>query len=391
MQRGWPAAWIVVLIPACFHPEFDHVKCGPDRECPSDLRCNCQGYCVIDTPDHREPCTPDATTPEATTQFGSIYKIQLSSLPGSAITVVDNDLDIDTDTSSLCDAEVTMYCVVAGTSFVIGAGKALQGHGNRPLVLVSMTSFEADGDIDVSSNRARRGAGAVGASSCLGATPAAPSGQAGGFGGSFGGMGGNGEVANGPEGKSALPFSGFPTVLRGGCPGGAGANNPIAGGAAGDGGGALAIIATQARFNGRINASGAGGRGGPAQKSGGGGGGSGGMIVIDVPTSSIMLGNGVFFANGAGGGEGGSSPGGTGGTGQDGGASTGPAMPGAGGTGRDGGDGGQGSFGASLNGANAPGNKSLGGGGGGAGGAGIIYAPGIFGNSVISPPSTGPA
>jgi hypothetical protein len=115
------------------------------------------------------------------------------------------------------------------------------------------------------------------------------------------------------------------------------------------------------------------------------------MIILDIPIMGISRGpNGILFANGGGGGEGGDG----------GGASQGmspfrptPAASG-GGTGLTapgnvaGGKGGDGSAGAELNGATSPGGvQNGGGGGGGGGGAGFIHAPGITGDSVISPPS----
>jgi hypothetical protein len=39
-------AWILLLVSACFDPEYDHPRCGPQRDCPDDLTCNAQGICV---------------------------------------------------------------------------------------------------------------------------------------------------------------------------------------------------------------------------------------------------------------------------------------------------------------------------------------------------------
>jgi hypothetical protein len=33
-------AWIVLVVPACFHPSYDHPACGPGDTCPRGLTCN---------------------------------------------------------------------------------------------------------------------------------------------------------------------------------------------------------------------------------------------------------------------------------------------------------------------------------------------------------------
>ncbi len=39
------AIWGVLLVPACFHPIYDHPACGPNGECPGGLTCNAQLVC----------------------------------------------------------------------------------------------------------------------------------------------------------------------------------------------------------------------------------------------------------------------------------------------------------------------------------------------------------
>jgi hypothetical protein len=333
--------------------------------------------------------TVDASPPDASTLFGAIVPVVLSTYPIAPM-MVNADLDIDTGpTSQSCDPAVAQYCVIAGTSFVVAPGKKIRARGLRPLVLVSLTTFDVSGDIDVSSvQEGQAGAGAVPAIECMGVNPppVLPTGNSGGYGGSFGGRGSNGDGVNGNGGVASAFTVTWPSPLRGGCPGGNGGNG---GGFGGNGGGAVAIIADSVSITGRINASGAGGKGGGVNKSGGGGGGSGGMIVLDVPPSRITRNAaGLLFASGGGGGEGG-----TGGalpaTGRDGGNALAPAVGALGGASiNDGGDGGAGSFGHFLNGANNPGQVGAdGAGGGGGGGAGVIYAPGITSDNFIAPPS----
>jgi len=304
------------------------------------------------------------------------------------------DLAIDTAESTLCDQNNDRkndFCVIAGASVTLPASRTIKAFGPKPLVLLSTLGMILQGNsiIDVSShsiaNPQATGAGANPAS-CINGNAAALAG--GGYGGSFGGQGGDGERLTGSpatSGVAAPQLVAPPTLpLRGGCPGGTGDSS---GGLGGNGGGAVALIAfASIQLDGKINASGAGGHGGPATKSGGGGGGSGGMIVLDSPSIQAT---GPLFANGGGGGQGG-----TGGAsalaGDDGGESLAPPTPAPGGnntTGREGGSAGGGSAGNRLGGTNAGNTPATtnGGGGGGGGGAGFIRAPGVSTN--IAPPS----
>jgi hypothetical protein len=332
----------------------------------------------------------DAGTPDASTKFGTIISVVLATYPTTAVMVESADLDIDTGpTSQSCDPAVGIYCAVAGASFTVAPGLKIRAHGARPLLLVSLTTFDLSGDIDVSSAQdGPPGAGALSLTDCMTVIPppTLATGASGGFGGSFGGKGGDGDGVNGNRGTATTFTVSWPTPLRGGCPGGNSGN----GGLGGNGGGAVAIIADSININGKINASGAGGHGGGAGKTGGGGGGSGGMIVLDVPVSRITRnGAGALFASGGGGGEGGTA-GITPAAGQDGGNPAVPMTAAAGGTSdNEGGDGGKGSFGRTLSGASS--GMSVGpdgGGGGGGGGAGLIVAPGIMGDGNIAPPTS---
>src|ERR1041384_6214530 len=39
------AVWSLLLAPACFHPSYDHPRCGPNGECPGGLTCSAQLIC----------------------------------------------------------------------------------------------------------------------------------------------------------------------------------------------------------------------------------------------------------------------------------------------------------------------------------------------------------
>lgn len=302
-----------------------------------------------------------------------------------------NDVQIDTDFDMECDQhnnQGAAYCVVAGAGMTFAQNKAFRVTGEKPLVLLSTSSVELKGVIDVSGPT--RGFRPDPRGQCDFGQP--PSGFGGGAGGSFWGQGGDGEAGNGVAGKAGPRLGQPPSTLRGGCSGQRGFSAR-----GGKGGGAVAIIAPTLLLDGVINASGEGGLGGGVIASDpAGGGGSGGMIVLDVPKGGLVRGQGgIVFANGGGGGEGGdpSLPGSPGVSPS---APT-PAAPGGGtggiaGPGNPlGGKGGKGSAGTNLNGSNAPGNAQGdfgGGAAGGGGGAGFIHASGIVGDTVISPPST---
>jgi hypothetical protein len=72
--------------------------------------------------------------PDAQQCFGSFVNICLSAIPSAplALAITDADLDIDTVSSALCDSRTTDYCVLAGTSISIAAGRTLRAHGSKP-------------------------------------------------------------------------------------------------------------------------------------------------------------------------------------------------------------------------------------------------------------------
>ncbi len=283
-------------------------------------------------------------------------------------------------------------CVLAGSSILIDSGVTLTGQGEKPLVLVSASSIQIAGSLDVASRRGPpRGAGADQPGCEDRTAPTGAISQAGGgWGGSFGAKGGDGGDGSGDNGgKASMAL--VPATLRGGCPGSDGANGNV-GGARGHGGGAVALIAAQAiEISGVVNASGSAGGGGGSstgQAGGGGGGGSGGMIRLDATMVSV---SGLVFANGGGGGEGASSSN----EGKAGLESTAPGGAGAGGSGGagSGGDGGSGSFAAMIGGfTGANGTNISGSGGGGGGSAGVIQLVGTglgtADSTAVAPPPT---
>jgi hypothetical protein len=279
---------------------------------------------------------------------------------------------IDTGDAQACTKVIADQCVIAARSIEIDARFAPTG--SRPLVMIATTSIviSALGMLDVASHAGTTGPGSN-AADC--GAPMGPGMGGGGAGGSFaarGGNGGNGELGNG---GGAAVASAPPRDLRGGCAGGIGEIN---GGAPGDGGGAVYLIANDMRIDGQLDASGAGGGGAKTNPRGGGGGGSGGMIVLEAAVFEIA--SGVIFANGGGGG-GASGNNNAGIDGSD------PAgvMAAPGGNGANAGDGGAGSSGA--DGTNGQ-SSALTAGGGGGGGAGVIktFGGAITDRTALSPP-----
>jgi hypothetical protein len=356
------AFWLVVT--ACGYPALD--KLATDAN-------------ILDGEDGAVP-------PDGRACFGTLVLVCFTVLPTAPLTLPMDNVVIDTGTSPMCDQNnnQSSYCVLAGTSFTLTAAQSIRGVGTKPLVVLSTTTMDLQGSIDVSSNKAATDNLGANANSAMCTDGTAATGVAGSFGGTFGGVGGNGDPIGADLGGIAAPvtMSDLPTTLRGGC---AGSTGGTLGGAGGAGGGAVAIVAgASINLTGKVNASGSGGHGGGETKCGGGGGGSGGMIVLDAPT---VTGSGLVFANGGGGGQGGTL--GPGHGGDDGHESTGPTDNRTGGKnatgGREGGPGGDGSFGTLTNGTTAPDQaQSNGGGGGGGGGPGFVHAPGL---TSIAPPS----
>ena len=363
-MRGWLAA--IGLAGCSFSAELPD---KPPVECAFDF-----------TPDYLDPCT--LTTPGALLD----------------VTVTD-DTSIDTDNGTLVGPNVVTpppTTIVDGVrvmwtrSFTITTSGRVRAYGERPLVIIAMTTMRIDGSIDASSTTFSKGAGAN-PLACNEAAFAAAAGQqcanhggSGGGGGGFGAPGGNGgeggntRMCDGMDGKPGGiggKAVALPTELRGGCPGGNGSrsdNATSAPGIGGFGGGAIALLAAERIVvAGVVHAGGAGG--GPGvERAGGGGGGAGGMIVlessvVDLAGASVLAANG---GGGAGGCDGGVALAGEHGL---------PGVEGANGGDPDGSSGAGGDGGVRVARDGQPGLIGDRGGGGGGGGVGVIvvHGPGM--------------
>ena len=350
------------------------------------------------TSDARKPDAPltDAATCETIASLG--VNLCPSGAPAAGIEImVDESLDTTDGTTTPSDPSLvcapapgampSQVCILYAQSIKIDSGVTLSAHGNNVLVLISTSSIDIEGSLDVASHVGAGGQVGPGPNNgrCDGGNNA--NGNGGGQGGSNGtraGNGGNEEGTNNTAGIAGAAIA--PVALARGCNGSDGSGS---GGSHGAGGGVVLLAAPQMTIGdaGRIDASGASGTGAGAGRHGGGGGGSGGMIVIDAAAIAVT-GSGQLFANGGHGG-GGSSFFNAGASGSD---PTGAGSGGSAGTaGGSGGDGGAGAFGATPAAPGIDGQSNTDGGGGGGGGAGFVLVhsgTSLAGNPNVSPTAT---
>lgn len=271
-------------------------------------------------------------------------------------------------------------CVMAGVD--VTASGFVRVVGARPLAIVAMDDLTIGGGATLDASSVAGGTRGAGSNLGMCQAGTAPGGDAGGggggAGGSFqtrGGVGGTGMGGSGGVSGAAVTAS----AVRGGCRGQAGGGTTP--GSGGDSGGSIYLVAGgRLQIDGRINVTGAGGRGATGSKSGGGGGGSGGMITLHGTPIVVGI-NARLWANGGGGGGGGSSNS----AGTNGGQAADPSTGGAGGAGD-----GDGGGGANQVRDGAPGTSGGKGGGGGGGGAGVIenLTGGSISSGTFSPPAS---
>jgi hypothetical protein len=394
-------AWVLLLVPACFHPNYDYTKCGPNGECPSGLTCNAQQICdKIDSANDASVGVPPGIDAPGGIDGGSGmacygpsgWQVCFASAPTGSIILPST---INTDGGSPClgmqpmgwTAPQPAACFIVGDAITVPSG-GTKVNGAKPLVLVARSSITIAGVLDVARHK---GVTVTMPTDCFNfsQTPDAPDisvGGSGGAGGSFMTRAGNGGLGDGgtQQGLANPADAVAPTHLRGGCPGQEGGASSFGDiGTPGAGGGSVYLVSGgDIALQSAINASGAGGGGG-RNRAGGSGGGSGGMIVLYSATLTPSL-TPVLMANGGGGGAGspgsikapdGSDP-----------SVTSPLTPAAGGA-TSSGQGGQGysATGSALDGAVG---ASIGGGGGGGGGAaGYIRSNHSPTGATASPPA----
>ncbi len=405
-------AWLVVLAAGgCYNPTLKTgAPCATSSDCPGDQQCvagHCGGagadmdagfedaaidapaLCTTWTAHHFAPC--DLPAPIGSLNLnvalsGYSWDTDAPVLKGKMNTT------IDVATMVMQQDMGPEVLVASVEDFVLEDGATLDVNGSRPLLVAVWGTAVIDGSIDADANFASAGPGGSG-----GVTAACGSGPTGNFGaagapatgaggGAFQGDGGRGGNTGGGPGIGITP----PTIIQGGCAGGAGGAGSTNQGTRGAGGGAVQITARLSiaiGANANIHAGGGGGGGGQAALGAGGGGGGGGFIGFDAPTVDIA---GIVTANGGGGG-GGASDVAVGSSGANGRSDASAALGGAGAaTSNVGacGKGGNGSSGGTL--AGMTGTTSSCGGGGGGGGAGyiLIWSPALNLTGTVSPPVT---
>src|SRR4051794_27088901 len=108
--------------------------------------------------------------PDGQQCFGTFVRVCFASAAAIPMTPKQlGDTDIDTDASPECNQDndqALHYCVVVGAGLTLMTGKKVTAHGGKPLILLSTTTMDVLGDVDVSSHRlgSLRGAGASPAS-----------------------------------------------------------------------------------------------------------------------------------------------------------------------------------------------------------------------------------
>jgi hypothetical protein len=341
---------------------------------------------------------PHDTLPGLCLGQGADFTVCLATAPTSDL-LVSSATQINTSDPSECDPGATVegndVCVRAFGS--IDVNGTLTVFGGKPFVLVATGALNvADGAVVDVSSTAGPGAGAdwTGCGAPGNGMPGNNGqGGGGGAGGSFGSRGGNGGAgADGiSEGGLSAPGD-LGATLHGGCGGGTGAPGAATPALAGNGGGAVYLVAgTSLIVSGTVNASGGGAQGGREPRGGGAGGGAGGMIALWGGQELQVLATAQVFANGGAGGGGADTTQ----DGPDGGAPT-KADAGGKGTGLATGAG-AGGDGASKNAPGSDGGRDSGGvgGGGAGGGTGVIRlvssGAAISANAGVSPmPVNGP-
>jgi hypothetical protein len=118
-----------------------------------------------------------AVPPDALACFGRLVSVCFTVVPTAPLTLPADSVLIDTGTSPMCDQNNNLkssYCVLAGTSFTLAATQSIRGVGAKPLVVLSTTTIDLQGSIDVSGNMSAKDSTGAGANSsmCTDGTPA---------------------------------------------------------------------------------------------------------------------------------------------------------------------------------------------------------------------------
>jgi hypothetical protein len=322
MVRRWTIS--AALLAGCYQPSLEptcSVSCS-SGVCPSGMTCGSDGLCRSSASDNcsaiNDARLADSDADTSRVCFGQGLLQDVCVTAPTEDHTFGNEMLVTTNCSLTVMQGPTTLCVIAYRTITFTG--SLRVIGPNPVVFFGSTELAvmSGAEIDVSSKENDLIAGAGGATGldCAPVNDLAGSddpnmtGGGGGAGGSYrqhGGGGGGGFSVVGPVGGGSVGATvQTPLAVRGGCQGGSGGNGSLGGtgGLGGYGGGAIYLASNGiVRVNGRVNASGAGGKR-ALMTGGGGGGGSGGFIFLDAPAYDLM--NGDLFAVGGSGASGGS-------------------------------------------------------------------------------------
>ncbi len=315
----------LTALTGCYAPGIETsctVQCGAGDRCPDDFVCRGNGLCGAPGDmctggppgDARQDASTDGVSPDSSLCFGYSVAPFLTVCPSGPIpgarSFANTGIRTDVECTFMMAQPQPMappVCVIVATTIAISGVVIVRGPNPLVLLGTDRVTIQNNAVLDVASH-AGAGAAPAGMPGPLcnagnGGVSVTELSSGGGAGGAFGAGGGRGGPG-GANGNAGSPQMIQPaTYLRGGCPGGNGAD--VAGFTGGRGGGAGGAIYLMSGagivVEGSINASGAGAAA-ASQHTGGGGGGSGGMIILDAPTMIIT---GRLYALGGGGSSGG--------------------------------------------------------------------------------------
>lgn len=148
------ARWLLVLVPACFHPSYDHPACGPGGACPSGLACSAAGFCERPGGTDLDASAGGPDGPTVHVCLGTFAHVCADTPTGSLGLMTQT---IDTSMSALCTPYTAIpsidACVIARQSIAIPSGNKLSVTGAKRLILLARDTLTISGTLDAASHR----------------------------------------------------------------------------------------------------------------------------------------------------------------------------------------------------------------------------------------------
>jgi hypothetical protein len=112
----WALCFVVVLIPACFHPSFDRPRCGPNGECPDGFTCRADLVCDAD----RSPvdAAAQSTTP-GDGMASADARTSVDAMPSACAGAIVVSLGVRTAASTCDGGDHIAGCGPTGTREVV--------------------------------------------------------------------------------------------------------------------------------------------------------------------------------------------------------------------------------------------------------------------------------